>query len=256
MIHFVGAGPGAPDLITVRGARLLTMADVVIYAGSLVNPEVLALCSPYCEIHDSAGMTLEETVEVMREANDAGKDCVRLHTGAPALYGAIAEQLVELDRLGISYDVVPGVSSLFGAAAALGTELTQPGISQSLIITRAEGRTPVPEAEQLQLLASHQATMALFLSAGLLDQVQEELLAGGYEADTPAAIVYRATWPDEAVYRCTVGTLAACAREHEVSKTALIVIGDVLAKTGQRSKLYDPGFGHGYRSAKGGSTCA
>ena len=137
MIHFVGAGPGAPDLITVRGARLLTMADVVIYAGSLVNPEVLALCSPYCEIHDSAGMTLEETVVVMREANDAGKDCVRLHTGDPALYGAIAEQMVELDRLGISYDVVPGVSSLFGAAAALRTELTQPGISQSLIITRA-----------------------------------------------------------------------------------------------------------------------
>ncbi len=256
MIHFVGAGPGASDLITVRGARLLTLADVVIYAGSLVNPELLVLCSPYCEIHDSAGMTLEETVAIMREASESGKDCVRLHTGDPSLYGAIAEQMAELDRLGIAYEVVPGVSSLFGAAAALSTELTQPGVSQSLIITRTEGRTPVPELERLRLLASHHTTMALFLSAGLLEQAQEELLAGGYAADTPAAIVYRATWPDEAVYRCTVGTLAACAREHEVGRTAMIIVGSVLDGAGERSKLYDPGFSHGYRNAEGDATCA
>ena len=251
MIHFVGAGPGAPDLITVRGERLLATTDVVIYAGSLVSPDLLASCPPYCEIHDSATMTLEETVEVMREADGAGKDCVRLHTGDPALFGAIAEQMAELDRLGIAYEVVPGVSALFGATAALRCELTQPGVSQSLVITRAEGRTPVPEGERLRLLASHGCTMALFLSAGLLRQAQEELLLGGYPSETPAAIVYRATWPDEAIYRCTIGTLARCAEEHDVGRSALVVIGDVLKGQGGRSKLYDPGFAHGYRPAKG-----
>ena len=253
MIHFVGAGPGAVDLITVRGAQLLAATDVVVYAGSLVNPDLLASCSPTCEIHDSSGMTLEETVEVLCTAHDAGKDCVRLHTGDPALYGAIAEQMSELDRLGIAYEVVPGVSSLFGATAALRCELTRPGISQSLIVTRAEGRTPVPEGERLHLLASHGCTMALFLSASLLEQVQEELIVGGYPEETAAAIVYRATWPDEAIYRCTVGTLARCAAEHAVGRTAMVVVGDVLSGEGGRSLLYDPGFSHGYRMAEGSS---
>ena len=248
MIHFVGAGPGAPDLITVRGARLLTLADVVIYAGSLVNPELLVLCSPYCEIHDSAGMTLEETVAIMREASESGKDCVRLHTGDPSLYGAIAEQMGELDRLGIAYEVVPGVSSFLAAAAALGAEYTVPQVSQSVVITRMEGRTPVPEGERLSAMAAHGCTMVLFLSVGLLDAAQNELLVGGYEPSTPCALVYRASWPDEAVYRCTLDTLAACAREHNVTKTALVVIGEVLGDHAERSLLYHPGFSHGYRT--------
>lgn len=257
MIHFVGAGPGAPDLITVRGARLLGVADVVVYAGSLVNPELLSLCRPGCEVHDSAGMTLEQTTEVLCSAAKAGKECVRLHTGDPALYGAIAEQMAELDRAGVPYDVVPGVSSLFGATAALRCELTRPGVTQSVVVTRAEGRTPVPERESLRAWAAHGATMALFLSAGLLEGAQEELLAGGYASDVPAAIVYRASWPDEATYRCTVGTLAACAREHGVRKTALVLVGDVLGGEGDRSRLYDPGFAHGYRAAERGDTpCA
>lgn len=249
MIHFVGAGPGAADLITVRGARLLAEADVVVYAGSLVNPELLALCGPECKTYDSASMTLEEVVGVMEQAESQGLTCVRLHTGDPSLYGAIAEQMEALESLGIAYDVVPGVSSLFGAAAALRAEYTLPGVSQTLIVTRAEGRTPVPERERLRLLASHGCTMALFLSAGLLEGAERDLVDGGYAPDTPAAIVYRATWPDEAVYRCTVGTLAACAREHGVTKTALVVVGDVLEARGERSKLYDPAFSHGYREA-------
>lgn len=261
MIHFVGAGPGAVDLISVRGARLLAEADVVVYAGSLVNPELLTYCKPTCVAHDSAHMTLAQIVEVMRVAEERGQACVRLHTGDPALFGAIGEQMAELDRLGISYEVVPGVSSLFGAAAALGCEYTLPGVSQSLIVTRAEGRTAVPERERLRSLASHGCTMALFLSAGLLEQVQGELVAGGYDPDTPAALVYKASWPDEAVYRCTVGTLAACAAEHGVCKTALVVVGDVLAGRGEPSRLYDAGFSHGYRTASsaneaGGASCA
>lgn len=249
MIHFVGAGPGAPDLITVRGARLLAEADVVVYAGSLVNPALLEGCKPGCQVHDSSGMTLEEVVAVMRECESGGGTCVRLHTGDPALFGAIREQMELLDGLGIPYDVVPGVSSLFGATAALGAELTVPEVAQSVILTRMEGRTPVPEGERLASLAAHGCTMALFLSAGLLDAAQVELLAGGYAPEVPAAIVVRATWPDERVYRCTVGTLAACAREHEVSRTALVLVGDVLGAAGERSRLYDPAFSHGYRTA-------
>lgn len=249
MIHFVGAGPGAPDLITVRGARLLAEADVVVYAGSLVNPALLEGCKPGCQAHDSSGMTLEEVVAVMRECEGGGGTCVRLHTGDPALFGAIREQMELLDGLGIPYDVVPGVSSLFGATAALGAELTVPEVAQSVILTRMEGRTPVPEGERLASLAAHGCTMALFLSAGLLDAAQAELLAGGYAPEVPAAIVVRATWPDERAYRCTVGTLAACAREHEVSRTALVLVGDVLGAAGERSRLYDPAFSHGYRTA-------
>lgn len=237
-------------MITVRGARLLGEADVIIYAGSLVNPALLKYKREGCVVHDSAGMTLEEVLSVMRETEAAGGDTVRLHTGDPALYGAIREQMDELDRLGLAYDVTPGVSAFSGAAAALQAEYTLPEVSQSVIITRMAGRTPVPEGEQLRKLAAHGCTMVLFLSIGLLEQVEEELLAGGYAPDTPAAIVYKATWPEERVYRCTVATLAQTAREHHVTKTALITVGGFLGDRYERSKLYDPAFTHGYREGK------
>lgn len=247
MIYFVGAGPGAPDLITVRGARLLAEADVVVYAGSLVNPELLELCKAGCEVHDSSGMTLEQIVAVLVAADACGKTCVRLHTGDPALYGAHGEQMEELDARDIAYEVVPGVSSLFGATAALRAELTVPGVSQSVIITRMEGRTPVPERERLRGMAAHGCALVLFLSAGLLEGAQHELLQGGYDPSTPAALVVRASWPDEAVHRCTVSTLAACAREHDVTRTALVLVGEFLDARGERSRLYDAGFSHGFR---------
>ncbi len=249
MIHFVGAGPGGADLITVRGANLLAEADIVIYAGSLVNPALLEYCKEGCEIHNSASMTLEEVIEVMKTGEADGKMCVRLHTGDPSLYGAHREQMDELDKLGISYDIVPGVSSFSGAAAAVCGEYTLPQISQSLIITRMEGRTAVPEGEKLSAMASHGCSMVLFLSTSLLEAAQEELIAGGYSPDTPAAIVYKATWPDEAVYHCTVGTLAQTAKDNNVTKTALMLIGDFLAGPIERSKLYDPTFTHEFRTA-------
>ncbi len=247
MVHIVGAGCGAPDLITLRGKRLLEEADVVIYAGSLVNPELLACTKPDCALYDSAAMTLEETTAVTEAAEKAGKTTVRLHSGDPSLYGAIAEQTREFERLGIPYDITPGVSALSGAAAALRIEYTQPEVSQTVIITRAAGRTPVPEAEKLSSLAAHGATMTLFLSTGLLAKVTEELTAGGVSPDTPAAIVYKATWPDERIFRCTVGTLERTARENGVSSTALIVVGRVLAENGTRSLLYNPAFETGFR---------
>lgn len=247
MIHFVGAGPGAADLVTVRGARLLEEADVIIYAGSLVNPALLGYARESAEIHDSADMTLEEVIAVMRDAEAGGKMTVRLHTGDPSLYGAIREQMELLDAAGIAYDVTPGVSSLSGAAASLRAEYTLPGVSQSVIITRMAGRTPVPEAEQLRSMARHGCTMVLFLSAGLLDSAQEELMAGGCAPGTPAAIVYKATWPDERVFRCTVATLARTAREAGIENTALVCVGDFLEGAHCRSKLYDPAFTHRYR---------
>ena len=251
MIHFVGAGPGAPDLITLRGAELLKTADVVVYAGSLVNPALLKLCPAGCEIHNSAEMTLEQVLSVMETAEQAGKTTVRLHTGDPCLYGAIREQMDRLDKLGLPYDDTPGVSSFCGAAAALRAEYTLPEVSQSVIITRMAGRTGVPEGEALRRMASHGCTMVLFLSTGLLREAQEELLAGGvYTADTPAAIVYKATWPDEQVFRCTVGTLAQTAQENNITKTALITIGGFLSAPYERSKLYDPTFAHGCREAR------
>ena len=249
MVHIVGAGCGAPDLITLRGKRLLEEADVIIYAGSLVNRELLDYAKEGCEIHDSAKMTLEETVAVMDAAEKAGKTTVRLHTGDPSLYGAIGEQMRELNRLGIEYDITPGVSSFAGAAAALKTEYTLPDVSQTVIISRAAGRTPVPEKESLSALAAHGATMVLFLSAGLLDKVTEELTAGGYSLDTPAAIVYKASWDDEKVCRCTVGTLKQTAEENGITKTALITVGQFLESEFTRSKLYDPGFSTEYREA-------
>ena len=243
MIHFVGAGPGAPDLITRRGAALLQNADCIIYAGSLVNPALLGLAKEGCAIYNSAEMTLEQVLDVMRQMEAASKTTVRLHTGDPCLYGAIREQMDVLDAEGIAYDDTPGVSSFCGAAAALNAEYTLPTVSQTVIITRMEGRTPVPEKEKLASLAAHGATMVIFLSIGLIDKVQQALLEGGaYTPDTPAAVVYKVTWPEEKTVRCTVGTLAASTRAAAITKTALIVVGGFLGKTYERSKLYDPAF--------------
>ena len=243
MVHFVGAGPGAPDLITLRGAELLKKTDVVIYAGSLVNPALLGLTKEGCAVYNSAEMTLEQVLDVMKDARERGLDLVRLHTGDPCLYGAVREQMDALDALGIPWDVTPGVSSFCGAAAALGAEYTLPGVSQTAIVTRMAGRTPVPEGEALEKLASHGASMAIFLSAGMQDKVQAALLAGGaYTENTPAAIVYKATWPEEKIVRCTVGTLAAAGDAAGIWKTAIILVGGFLGQSYERSKLYDPGF--------------
>ena len=251
MIHFVGAGCGAADLITVRGKALLEQADVIVYAGSLVNPALLEYKKEGCRVYDSARMTLEEVLAVMQEAEAAGLDTVRLHTGDPCLYGAIREQMDQLDHRGIPYDYCPGVSAFSGAAAALKMECTLPEISQCVIIARMAGRTPVPARESVRSFAAHGATMVLFLSAGLLRETQNELLAGGYGPDTPAAIVYKASWPDEKRCLCTVSTLADCAKENSISKTALIIVGDAVQQSGDaRSKRYEPTFATEYRPAK------
>lgn len=247
MVHFVGAGSGAPDLITLRGARLLGEADVVIYAGSLVNPELLTLTKPGCELHDSAKLTLEEVIALVEAAERMDKTTVRLHTGDPSIYGAVREQFDELAKRGIAFDVCPGVSSFCGAAAALRTEYTLPDVSQTVIITRAAGRTPVPERESIRSLAAHGATMVLFLSTALTETLQGELLAGGYAAETPAAIVYKATWPEEKIFRCTVGTLHETAEKNRLRKTALIVVGGCLGEEYLRSMLYHPDFTTEYR---------
>ncbi len=247
VVHFVGAGSGAPDLITLRGARLLGEADVVIYAGSLVNPELLTLTKPGCELHDSAKLTLEEVIALVEAAERMGKTTVRLHTGDPSIYGAVREQFDELAKRGIAFDVCPGVSSFCGAAAALRAEYTLPDVSQTVIITRVAGRTPVPERESIRSLAAHGATMVLFLSTALTETLQGELLAGGYAAETPAAIVYKATWPEEKIFRCTVGTLHETAEENRLRKTALIVVGGCLGEEYLRSMLYHPDFTTEYR---------
>lgn len=248
MVHFVGAGSGAADLITLRGMRLLQQADVIIYAGSLVNPQLLEYKKPQAVVHNSARMTLEEVLAVMEQAHREEKEILRLHTGDPCLYGAIREQMDALDARGIPYDDTPGVSSFQAAAAALNLEYTLPEVSQSVIITRMEGRTPVPEREQIESLAAHGATMVIFLSAGMMSQLQERLLAGGYTAQTPAAIVYKASWPQEQSYVCTVGTLAETAAENGITKTALILVGETVAQSNYaRSKLYDPSFTTEYR---------
>ena len=253
MVHFVGAGSGAADLITLRGARLLGEADVVIYAGSLVNPELLELTRPGCSLYNSAKMTLEEVLSILQQAEREGKTAVRLHTGDPCLYGAIREQMDALDALGIPWAVCPGVSSFCGAAAALGAEYTLPGVSQSVIITRMAGRTPVPERESIAALAAHGSTMVVFLSAGLLEGLQAQLMEGGYAPDTPAAIVYKATWPEEKVLRCQVSSLAKTAQENGVDRTALILVGRFLEGSYDRSRLYDPTFTTGYRQGKDGA---
>ena len=250
MVHFVGAGPGAPDLITRRGAALLQGADCIIYAGSLVNPALLGLAKPGCAIYNSAEMTLEQVRDTMRRMEAAGKTTVRLHTGDPCLYGAIREQMDALDADGIPYDDTPGVSSFCGAAAALRAEYTLPNVSQTVIITRAAGRTPVPERESIRSLAAHQATMVLFLSTSLTEKLQGELLAGGYGETTPAAVVYKATWPEEKIFRCTVGTLHKTVTENGMKKTALIVVGGCLGGEYLRSLLYHPDFTTEYRKGK------
>lgn len=249
MIYFVGAGSGAPDLITVRGARLLSEADVIVYAGSLVNPALLEYKKDGCEVYNSAKMTLEEVIAVMAPAAKAGKTVVRLHTGDPCVYGAHREQMDELDKRGLPYEVCPGVSSFCGAAAALKAEYTLPNVSQSVILTRMEGRTPVPEKEQIESFAAHGATMVIFLSVGQLPRLSERLIAGGYAPDTPAAIVYKATWPDEKVVRTTVGELAAAGAREGITKTALITVGGFLGTEYERSKLYDPTFTTEFREA-------
>lgn len=249
MVHFVGAGSGAVDLITVRGQRLLQQADVVIYAGSLVNPQLLENCKPDCQIHNSAKMTLEEVIEVIRAAESAGKTTVRLHTGDSSIYGAVREQFDELEKLGIAYDVCPGVSAFCGAASSLKAEYTLPDVSQTVIITRAAGRTPVPERESIRSLAAHGATMVLFLSTSLTESLQRELLAGGYAGSTPVAIVYKATWPEERIFRCTVDTLHETVTQNGLTKTSLIIVGNCMGQEYERSLLYHPEFTTEFREA-------
>ena len=251
MVYFVGAGCGAPDLITVRGQRLLSEADVIIYAGSLVNPALLQSAKAGCQIYNSAEMTLDAVIAVIAQAEANRQMTVRLHTGDPCLYGAIREQMDRLTERGIAYEICPGVSSFCGAAAALKAEYTLPEVSQTVIITRMAGRTPVPERESIRRLAAHQATMVIFLSTGMLPQLSTELTAGGYAPDTPAAIVYKASWPDEKVCRCTVGTLAETAAANQIRKTALIVAGQFLGDDYALSKLYDPAFETEFRRAEG-----
>ncbi len=249
MIHFVGAGPGAKDLITVRGADLIKRAGMIVYAGSLVNPALLEDAKPECEIHDSATLTLEEVVALLRASAGKYETVVRLHTGDPSLYGAIREQMDALDALGLAYEIVPGVSSFLAAAAALKKEYTLPSVSQTLIISRLAGRTPVPEGEALEALAAHGASMALFLSAGMLPELSARLLAGGYAPETPAAIVYKASWPDERRIIGTVRDLPIMGEKLGVKSTALVLIGGFLDGPYDRSRLYDPAFSHGYRMA-------
>ena len=250
MLHFVGAGPGAPDLITVRGAELLRAADVVIYAGSLVNPALLGLCRQGCRVYNSAEMTLEEVLAAAEAAEARGETTVRLHTGDPSIYGAVREQMDELERRGVAYDSVPGVSSFCAAAAALDAEYTLPGVSQTVIITRMAGRTPVPADQGVAELAAHGATMVVFLSAGMLEALQAELLKGAYTPDTPAALVYKASWPEQRVARCRLGELARTGRDQGISKTALVLVGGFLGDAYERSRLYAPDFATEFRQVR------
>ncbi|MBO6137786.1 MAG: precorrin-4 C(11)-methyltransferase [Lachnospiraceae bacterium] len=251
MVYFVGAGSGAVDLITVRGAELLGRADIIIYAGSLVNPELLdKYATKKAERYDSAYLTLEEVIELIKKGESRKLTTVRLHTGEPSLYGAVREQMDELDRLGIGYESCPGVTACFAAAASLNMEYTLPEVSQSLIITRMEGRTPVPARESIESLSAHKASMAIYLSSGMLGELSERLVSGGYSADTPAAVVYRASWEDEKRIVCTVGTMAAEAKKSNINRQAVVLVGDAVAHSFyERSRLYAPDFETGYRKA-------
>lgn len=248
-VFIVGAGPGDPELITMKGHRLLQTADVVIYAGSLVNPALLEYTKAGAEIHNSASMTLPEVIATIERAVQEGKQVVRLHTGDPSIYGAIQEQMDELKKRGIAFEVVPGVSSFLATAAALKQEYTLPGISQTVIITRNEGRTPVPEREKLRALAAHQATMCIFLSITMLDQVVEELIAGGYAPDTPIAIVQRASWPEQKIVRAVLSTIVEEIKDKDIDRTAMIVVSHCLGADYELSRLYAPEFSHMYRKA-------
>jgi precorrin-4/cobalt-precorrin-4 C11-methyltransferase len=250
-VYFIGAGPGDAELITVKGARLLREADVVVYAGSLVDRELVRTYAPEARVYDSAGMTLEETTAVLAEVVVAGKRVVRLHTGDPAIYGAIQEQMAELDRLGIDYAVVPGVTSAFAAAAALRQELTLPEVSQTVIITRLAGKTPVPERERLAEIAKIGATLVIYLSVSMIEQVVAELLLGAYTPATPVAVVAKASWPDEQTVEGTLADIAGKVRTAGIAKQALIIVGDVLRARREglnaKSLLYDREFSHEYR---------
>jgi precorrin-4/cobalt-precorrin-4 C11-methyltransferase len=250
-VHFIGAGPGDAELITVKGARLLQEADVVVYAGSLVDRKLVHNYSRDAEIHDSAGLTLAETTALLADAVAAGRQAVRLHTGDPSLYGAVQEQMAALDRLGISYDVVPGVTSAFAAAAALQQELTLPEVSQTVIITRRAGRTPVPECEQLDELAKIGATLVVYLSVGMIEEVVAELLQGTYDQTTPVAVVAKASWPDQQVVEGTLNDIAGLVREAGIDRQAVIIVGNVLKARRQGlaavSRLYAEEFAHGFR---------
>ncbi len=250
MVDFVGAGCGAADLITVRGIRLIGSADVIIYAGSLINKELLGYAKADCAFFDSARLSLDEIIEIIKRAELAEKHTVRLQTGDLSLYGALREQADRLRELGIPYRITPGVSSMFGAAAALDAEYTLPGVSQSVIVTRMAGRTEVPGNESIEKLAVHGCTMVIYLSAGMTEKLSERLIKGGYPPETPAAIVYKATWADEKVMRCTVATLHETALANSIKKTAIIIVGNVLDSGYELSKLYDKGFETEYRKAK------
>lgn len=249
MIYFIGAGPGAPDLITLRGAELLRRAGMIVYAGSLVNPALLDYAPQGCEVYDSALMTLDEVMEKLLDGERRGLTTVRLHTGDPSLYGAIREQMDRLRAEGVEFSVVPGVSSFCAAAAAIPAEYTLPGVSQTLIISRMEGRTPVPARESIRSLAAHGASMVLFLSSAMLKELAGELIAGGYPPETPAALVYKASWPDERVLRGPLASIPAMAEEAGISKTALVLVGGFLGDEYDLSRLYDASFSHGCRRA-------
>lgn len=248
-VYFIGAGPGDPDLITVKGKRMLEGADIVIYAGSLINPQLLEGCRTDCELFDSAPLSLEEVVGIYKTASESGKTVVRLHSGEPSLYGAIKEQIDWLNEQGIEYEVVPGVSSFAASAAALGTELTLPGISQTVVITRMAGRTPVPEGQEISALAEHRPTMCIFLSVQMIDGLVDELKRG-YPEDTPIAVVERASWPDERIIKGDLSTIAEKVRVAGIDRTAMIIVGRVLDGAYERSQLYNPQFSHGYREGR------
>ncbi|MBR6013461.1 MAG: precorrin-4 C(11)-methyltransferase [Selenomonadaceae bacterium] len=252
MVYIVGAGPGDPELLTVKGHKLLSAADVIIYARSLVNPELLKICKADAEIYNSAEMTLDEVVKVIQIAESKGKNTVRLHTGDPSIYGAIQEQMDEFKAKNIEFEVVPGVSSFLAAAAALKQEYTLPGVTQSVIITRCGGRTPVPDKESLKKLGQAQATMCIFLSASLMHNVVRDLMSAGYKSSTPIAIVQKASWPEEKIIRGTLSTIMDQLKEDPIDRTALIVVGQCLdSKKGEyeKSKLYSATFSHMFRSA-------
>lgn len=248
-IWIVGAGPGDPELITVRGKRLVEHADVIIYAGSLVNKEILDWKRDGCEVYDSASMTLDEVIGVIRAAVEKKKSVVRLHTGDPTIYGAIKEQIDALDTRGIQCEVIPGVSSFTAAAAALKKEFTLPGVSQTVICTRMGARTPVPEKESIESLAAHRASMAIFLSVGMIGELVKKLMAH-YPASTPAAVVYKASWKDQKAVTGTLETIAGLVQQQDIHKTAQILVGDFLDTEYELSKLYDPSFAHGYRGCR------
>jgi len=249
-VYFIGAGPGDPELITVKGMKAIQEADIVIYAGSLVSEKILGYAKEGAEIHNSASMNLEETTKVIIDGVKVGKKVARVHTGDPYLYGAILEQIAPLEEAGISYEIIPGVSSAFASAAYLKAELTLPEVSQTVIFTRVEGKTPVPDKEKLSELAKHRATICIFLSVGMIDKVVAELLQG-YTEDTPVAVVERVSWPDERAITGTLKDIARKIKDAGIKKQAMIIVGDVL-KSGVRakSKLYDKEFGHGYREKK------